>query len=56
MEKVTAVLICGPADQTPIALPAYSAIHEVRDNGTVHQYVRTTAHRPVVGRRPMAVP
>jgi hypothetical protein len=50
MEQATAVLIGGPADQTLIALTEDTAIKEVRDNGTVHRYVRTTAHRSVEGR------
>ena len=50
MEQATAVLVGGPADQTLIADPDNTAIHEVRDAGTVHRYIRTTAHRSVEGR------
>jgi hypothetical protein len=50
MEQATAVLIGGPADQTLIALADDAAIQEVRHNGTVHRYIRTTAHRSVEGR------
>jgi hypothetical protein len=50
MERATALLVGGPTDQTLIALPDETVIHEVPIDGTVHRYVRTTAHRSVEGR------
>jgi hypothetical protein len=50
MQQATAVLIGGPSDQTVIDLSDDTAIHEIRANGTVHRYIRTTAHRSIEGR------
>jgi hypothetical protein len=50
MQQATAVLVGGPTDQTLIELPDETVVHEIRVDGTVHRYIRTTAHRSVEGR------